>query len=293
MTIFHFKHGYLNWRSIPCRRKMIVVFHHFFNKFFWIWLFWFSFGLNRIFQVHDMTINFSFFLFSSFVLMIRLLRATTHAIDDLSDWSTTPHVRIILKRVVFWFKGCSRHFCPKKGYGSKVFHLCQQGKGLWFEGFSRNGQFLINVPQGINQGDFKVSRFWGFYFWSLKGFGRLEVIASLNAYQITKYQNPTKTYHFFLPDFRKIREKEFLNQEFYGKLPEQAWSKGSSNFSKIVPFGAPRSHIQMVSKWRMSVYRDGFITNSNHQFFQDPKSNIWTTFSFFCSDFMIMKFIPF
>ena len=34
-------------------------------------------------------------------------------------------------------------------------------------------------------------------------------------------------------------------------------------------------------KRKGSVYRDGFITNSNHQFFQDPKSNIWTTFSFF------------
>ena len=38
------------------------------------------------------------------------------------------------KRVVFWFKGCSHHFCPKKRYGSKVFHLCQQEKGLWFKG---------------------------------------------------------------------------------------------------------------------------------------------------------------
>ena len=49
-------------------------------------------------------------------------------------------------------------------------------------------------------------------------------------------------------------------------------------------------------KMKGSVYWDGFITHSNNQFFQDPKSNIWTTFLFsffFCSDFMIMKFIPF
>ena len=82
-------------------------------------------------------------------------------------------------------------------------------KGLWLEGFSRNGQFSVNVPQGINQGDFRVSRFWDLYFWSLKGFGRLEAIASLDAYQITKYQNPTKTYHFLLSDFQRIREKSF------------------------------------------------------------------------------------
>ena len=38
-------------------------------------------------------------------------------------------------------------------------------------------------------------------------------------------------------------------------------------------------------KTKGSVCRDRFITNSNHQFFQDPKSNIWTTFSFFLSWF--------
>ena len=43
-------------------------------------------------------------------------------------------------------------------------------------------------------------------------------------------------------------EKKFLNQEFYGQLPEQVWLKGSFDFSKIVPFGTPRSLIQMVSK---------------------------------------------
>ena len=36
MTISHLKHNYLNWRANPCRRKMIAVFHHFFNTFFWI-----------------------------------------------------------------------------------------------------------------------------------------------------------------------------------------------------------------------------------------------------------------
>ena len=45
-------------------------------------------------------------------------------------------------------------------------------------------------------------------------------------------------------------EKKFLNQEFYGQLPKQAWSKGSFDFSKIVPLGTPRSLIQMVSKWK-------------------------------------------
>ena len=74
-------------------------------------------------------------------------------------------------------------------------------KGLWLEGFSRNGPFLINVPQGIYQGDFRVSRFWDLYFWSLKGFGKFKAVASLDAYQITNYQFLSKTNHFLLPVF--------------------------------------------------------------------------------------------
>ena len=80
---------------------------------------------------------------------------------------------------------------------------------------------------------------------------------------------------FFYCLIFKEFEKKFLNQEFYGQLPEQAWSKGSFDFSKIMLLRAPKSLIQMVSKWKGSVYRDGFITNSNHQFFPDPKSNVW------------------
>ena len=67
--------------------------------------------------------------------MIHLLRTTTRAINDLLDSSTTPHVRIILKRgrllvqglfTSFMFKErgmarkCSIYVSKKKkGYGSK------------------------------------------------------------------------------------------------------------------------------------------------------------------------------
>ena len=43
-------------------------------------------------------------------------------------------------------------------------------------------------------------------FWSLKRFGRFKAVASLDAYQITNYQFLSKTHHFLLPDFRRIRE---------------------------------------------------------------------------------------
>ena len=92
-------------------------------------------------------------------------------------------------------RGCSYHFCPEEKYGSKV--------------FPKNGQFLVNVPWGINQGDFRVSRFWDLYFWSLKGFGRFKVVASLDAYQITNYQFPSKTYHFSVAWFSKNSRRSF------------------------------------------------------------------------------------
>ena len=34
MVIYHLKHSYLNWRANPYKRKMIVVFHHFFQHIF-------------------------------------------------------------------------------------------------------------------------------------------------------------------------------------------------------------------------------------------------------------------
>ena len=52
-----------------------------------------------------------------------------------------------------------------------------------------------------------------------ENFDRLEAIASLDAYQITNYQFLSKTHHFLLSDFEEF-EKKFLNQKFYGQLPE-------------------------------------------------------------------------
>ena len=138
MVISHLKHSYLNWKMNPYRRK-ILQFFIFFSIFFCEFGFsWLSFGLNRMIQVHDMTINFSFF--SSFVLMIRLLRATMHAIDDLPDWGISSHVRIVLKgwsvssRVVHVIsvqrkdmaQKISTYVSKKRGYGLKDcwYHFC-------------------------------------------------------------------------------------------------------------------------------------------------------------------------
>ena len=102
MAIFYFKHSYLNWRVIPCRRRMICVFVAF-SSFSQHFFSWFSFRLSRIFQVHDMTINFSFVFFLLF-FTICLLRATMHAIDGLPSWNISSHVRICFEKVGFWFE---------------------------------------------------------------------------------------------------------------------------------------------------------------------------------------------
>ena len=123
----------------------------------------------------------------------------------------------------FWSKGVHIISVQRKKYGWKV--------------FSKNGQFLVNVPWGINQGDFRASRSWDLCFWSLKRFGRFEAVASLDAYQITNYQFPSKTHHFLLPDFRRIREEISKS----GILWPIAWAGVIQRFIllfKILPLGA-------------------------------------------------------
>ena len=170
---------------------MIAVFHHFST---YLWLSWFSFTFNRIFQVHDMTINFSFSC--SFLFFFHDLSTPNN--DACHKWPSQLKASFLIWEL-FWkgwllVRSCSYHFCPREKYDSKV--------------FPRNGQFLVDVPWGINQGDFRALWSWDLCFWSLKRFGRFEAVASLDAYQITNYQFPSKTHHhFLLPDFWRIRKE--------------------------------------------------------------------------------------
>ena len=101
-------------------------------------------------------------------------------------------------------------------------------------------------------------------FWSSMGFDRLEAVASLDAYQITNYQFLSKTHLFFVAWFLKNSRNKFLNQEFYGQLPEKAWSKGLFDFSKSYPTG--HQGFQKISKWKKMFIKMGslptVITNS-------------------------------
>ena len=103
----------------------------------------------------------------------------------------------------------------------------------------------------------------GILFCSLKRFGRFETVASLDAYPITKYQFFQNS-SFFVAWFSKNSKRVFES----GILRPIAWVdviKRCIRFFKIVPLGAPK--FSTDSKVKESICRDGFITNSNHQFF--------------------------
>ena len=117
-----------------------AIFHHFFNILFFSWL---LFRADQIFQVHDMTINFFFSFFHFFH------NFSTPGNDTCHRWSSKlKHLFSVWG--LFWkvgllVQGYLYHFCPKKG--------------LWFKSVIEKWVILVNMPQGINQGDFRISRF--------------------------------------------------------------------------------------------------------------------------------------
>ena len=144
------------------------------------------------------------------------------------------------KGAVFWFKGCSRHFCPKKRVWLKRFPFMSARKGIMVQGIadtifvSKKGLWLkglfipfLSARKGYGLKDCQK---WTIIFWSTcpkvsikviseyhgfgvcifghwKGLGRFEAIASLDAYQITKYQTLQKLIIFFIAWFSKNSRK--------------------------------------------------------------------------------------
>ena len=169
-----------------CLCSFFIIFSTFSQHFFS----WFSFRFNQNFQVHGVTINFSFVLFFSFfILTICLLRATMPAIDGLPSWSISSHMRIVLKGWLF---------------GPKLFiSFLSKERIMAQKCFREMGNFWSTCPRH----QFSEYHDLGILcFWSLKRFGKLEAVASLDAYQITNYQFLSKTHHF-IAWFRRIREE--------------------------------------------------------------------------------------
>ena len=86
-----------------------------------------------------------------------------------------------------------------------------------------------------------------------------------------------KTHHFCL--ISEEFENKFLNQKFYGQLPEQAWSNGLFDFSKSCPSGC--QVFQMIPKWRKVFIKMDWLLTMITNPFKIPIIQNLETFSFF------------
>ena len=197
VVICHLKHSHLNWRAIPCRKRTDCVYAIFIFNTFWTCLSWFSLGLNRISQVHDMTIKFLFFFVSSRLVYV----GQRHTIDGFPGWNTISHARIVLKWSFFFDP---RLFIPflsaRKGYRLKglfiLFLSIRKGHGSkgipmrWVIFRSTCPKASIKVVSKYHDLRTCVFGHWR-GFWQAWNYSKSWCIPN---YQIS---NPTKTHHFF------------------------------------------------------------------------------------------------
>ena len=164
---------------------VFAIFHHFLNIFFW--LSWFSFGLNSNFSSawHD---NQFFSLFFHDL--------STPGNDACHRWPSRLKHLFLCKdcfgRVGFLVQSCLGHFYPKRG--------------SWLKNISEKWVILVNMSQGINQRWFRGITVLGFCSAHGKRFGKFETVSKswcTPNYQISVF---SKTRHFLLPDFWRIRE---------------------------------------------------------------------------------------
>ena len=89
-------------------------------------------------------------------------------------------------------------------------------------------------------------------FWSSRGFW--QAWSYSKSWCIPNYQLSVsfKNSSFLLPDFDEF-EKKFLNREFYGQMPEQAWSNGLFDFFKNCAPRGTKTFYSNGSKVKMSV----------------------------------------
>ena len=124
--------------------------------------------------------------------------------------------------LAFWSKVAYTITVNKKGYGSKV--------------FSRNGNFRSMCPKTL------IKVILGYHdleilFCSLKRFGRFETVASLDAYQITKYQFFQKLVIFFVVWLSKNSRNDFWIRNFRADCLSRRDEKVYSIFQNRAPWG--------------------------------------------------------
>ena len=95
-------------------------------------------------------------------------------------------------------------------FGPKLFRSFLSKERIMAQKYFREmGAFWLTCPKASIWVISKYRDLGILRFWSLMGFDRLEPVASLDAYQITNYPLLSKTHHFLLLDFRRIREISF------------------------------------------------------------------------------------
>ena len=134
---------------------------------------------------------------------------------------------------------------------SKIVYIIsvQRKKNMAQKCFGEMGNFGQHAPKHQSK---MISRYHGLgtLFCSLKRFDRFETVASLDAYQITKYQFFQNS-SFFVAWFSKNSRRVFES----GILRPIVWVgviKRFIRFFKIVPLGTPR--FSKDSKVEESVY---------------------------------------
>ena len=160
---------------------VFAVFSSFSQHFFW--LLDSCLNLIEFFKCMTWQSIFLLFFFSLFfILTICLLQATMSAIDDLPSRSISSHVRIVLKGWPF---------------GPKLFISFLSKERVMVKSVLEKWVILVHMPQSINQRWFQgITILETCVFGHRKSFGRLEAVASLNAYQIINYQFLLITHHF-------------------------------------------------------------------------------------------------
>ena len=126
-------------------------------------------------------------------------------------------VRIVLEG---WplVQNCLYHFYPKRG--------------LWLKSVIE--KWVIFGQHASRHQSKMISKYHGL---GTCVFGHRGVLTGLKlskSWCIPNYQLSVffKNSSFLLPNFGEF-EKKFLNREFYGQMPEQEWSNGLFDFSKL------------------------------------------------------------
>ena len=144
MAIFHFKHSYLDWRAIPYKRRNYLCLAFFFLNLAFFCLDWSNYSSAWYDNHFLFFVHFFFFSFSCSVY------SEQQRMSSMTFQIEAP----LLMRELFW-KGLA--------FGPRLFvPVFSKERIMAQKVFSKNGQFLVNMPQDINQGDSRVSRSWDF-----------------------------------------------------------------------------------------------------------------------------------